>query len=82
MKSIKKARKICNITQTEFAACLNMDQSNYCNIENGKMLVNSLPSIKKRAIDLLIPKLDSVLAEKEKELSELKQLRESLYNER
>ena len=82
MKSIKKARKICRISQTIFAYRLGVDQSNYCNIENGKLILNTIPELKKKAVSILLPELDSIIALKSEELGELKKLRESLYNER
>ncbi len=82
MESIKKARKICSITQTEFAKRLNVDQSNYSNIENGKLILNTIPTLRKVAISILVPELDYIIALKAKELSDIQMLRESLYNER
>lgn len=82
MKSIKKARKICRISQTIFAYRLGIDQSNYCNIENGKLILKTIPELKKNAVSILLPELDSIIASKYKELSDLKQLRKSLYNDR
>lgn len=82
MESIKKARKICRITQTEFAKRLNVDQSNYSNIENGKLILKTIPTLRKVAISILVPELDYIIALKSKELSDIQILRESLYNER
>jgi DNA-binding XRE family transcriptional regulator len=82
MESIKKARKICRITQSKLADSLGMEKSNYCNVENGKLILNTLPDLKKKAIDIILPKLALLISEKDNELRELRNLHESLYNDR
>lgn len=74
MKKVKQIRKLCKIRQFEMAKLLDMDQSNYCNIENGRYLFKSIPKIEKKALDILYPKFISLVASKEKELMELKQV--------
>ena len=78
MNKIKEARKLCKITQTEFAKRLNIEQSNYCNIENGKFLVNTIQELKKKASSILVTELDTLITLKQRELSDIKKLRESL----
>ena len=67
MKDIKVIRKICGIKQYEFAKMMGIEQSNYANIENGRMVPKSLDSIKDKAKGILKPLLEDVFLEKSKE---------------
>ncbi len=82
MREIKQARKICKITQSEFAKMLNMDQSNYCNIENDKLMPNNILELKNLAISILLPGLDCAISLKFKEMEGLVKLRESILDEK
>lgn len=58
MDVVKNLRKVVNVKQYELAASLGIEQSNYCNIENGKLIPNNIADIQKRAIDYLLPLLE------------------------
>ncbi len=77
-KDIKKLRKICKLSQIELAEHLGIEQSNYCNIENGKLIPNNLDEIKQKAIKILLPLLDLKMIYLYNELIDLKKFRKEL----
>ena len=80
MENIKWCRKKLKISQKELANALGMDQYNYCNIENGKLILNSIPNLKRRAIDFLLPRLKSKVSIMKNEILELEVMIEALEN--
>lgn len=74
MKDVKQLRKVCKVSQVQMANDLGIDQSNYCNIENGKLIPNNLEEIKEKAIDILYPTFIKILLVKNSELYNLKEL--------
>lgn len=74
MKRIKKIRKLVGITQKEIATHLNMDQANYCNIENGKYIPNNLDEIVLKLNSILMPILTKLIDKTKAELVELENL--------
>lgn len=55
---VKVIRKEVGMKQYVLAEMLNIEQSNYANIENGKLIPNKIPDIIHDALTILIPKLD------------------------
>jgi DNA-binding XRE family transcriptional regulator len=78
MKDIKKLRKICKLSQIELAYELGIEQSNYCNIENGKLIPNNLDEIKKKAIKILLPLLDLKILYLDSDLYDIKEFRKKI----
>jgi DNA-binding XRE family transcriptional regulator len=78
MKDIKKLRKICKLSQIELAYELGIEQSNYCNIENGKLIPNNLAEIRQKAIKILMPLLDLKIIYLGSDLYNLKEFRKTL----
>lgn len=59
MHEVKVLRKAVNMKQYVLAEKLGVEKSNYANMENGKLITNKLPEIKKKAIGILLPMLKS-----------------------
>lgn len=78
MKDVKKLRKICALSQIELANELGIEQSNYCNIENGKLIPNNLAEIRQKAINILMPLLDLKIIYLGYDLHKLKEFRKTL----
>ena len=76
MNDIKVLRQKVKVKQRVLAKQLGIEQSNYSNIENGKLITSKIPEIRRRALEILLPKLDSLVIEKSLEYYELKYLRE------
>lgn len=71
MNRLKQLRKICGTTQEELARKIGIEQSNYCNIENGILIPRNIEEIKIKAFEILKPRLLDVIKDKEKELKTL-----------
>ena len=78
MKEVKSIRKMCGITQREVSEYIGINQSNYCNMENGKLKPNNLDQIQKKAMIFLQPKLEEAIKIAELRISEAKRLRRKL----
>ncbi len=57
MHEVKVLRKAVNMKQYVLAQQLGLDQSNYANMENGKLFTNKLPEIKQKAVKIILPLL-------------------------
>lgn len=71
MKDVKELRKAVGMKQCDLAQKLGIGQSNYSNMENGKMITNKLEEIKRRAFDVLLPLLEEKVQTKQQELYSL-----------
>jgi len=80
MNHVKVVRKEVGMKQYVLAEMLNVEQSNYANIENGKLITNKVPDIIHNALTILIPELDVKLAEANLKHSYLKHLRREFVN--
>ena len=80
MERVKKLRKLCRVTQVELANELGIEQSNYCNMENGKLIPNSIKQIESKAISILLNRLNIIIEDKTSELNELNAVRKSYNN--
>lgn len=76
MELVKNIRKCVGIKQVEMAESLGIDQSNYCNIENGKLIPNNISEIKEKALDILLPKLSNRIHIEETKLNAFYLLRD------
>lgn len=76
MNDIKVLRKKVGMKQCVLAKELGVEQSNYANIENGKLITSKIPEIRQKALEILLPKLDHLIIEKELEYFEVKHLRQ------
>lgn len=77
---VKLIRKEVGIKQYVLAEMLNIEQSNYANLENGKLITKKLPDIIHNALLILVPELDKKITETNTKKEYLKTLRETLKN--
>jgi DNA-binding XRE family transcriptional regulator len=75
MEHVKLLRKAVGIKQHKMAEMLNIDQSNYCNIENGRLVPLNLDAIKQRCLNVLLPEIDKLIQKKNEEISVLSSLK-------
>lgn len=68
MKHIKEIRKALKIKQSDFSKKLGIDQSNFSNIENGKLIISRIPEIIEQSMVILEPELTKHIIKKELEL--------------
>jgi len=80
MNHVKVVRKEVGMKQYVLAEMLNVDQSNYANIENGKLITSKVPDIIHNALSILIPELDNKILETKLQNAYLKQLRKEFKN--
>jgi len=59
IEQIKNLRKEVGLKQYVLAEMLNIEQSNYANMENGKLVTGKLPDIVYNAEQILLPMLDA-----------------------
>lgn len=50
MKLVKQFRKELKIKQQEMAKRLNIEQGNYCNMENGRLVPKGIEDVEQRAL--------------------------------
>lgn len=74
MEEIKKLRKAVGMKQFELATLLNLEQSNYCNIENGKLILKYSEELKNKAKAILIPMMIEKIELMEKDIIELRNI--------
>lgn len=58
IEQIKNLRKEVGLKQYVLAEMLCVEQSNYANIENGKLVTSKIPNIIEKAEEILVPMLD------------------------
>lgn len=58
IEQIKNLRKEVGLKQYVLAEMLYVEQSNYANIENGKLVTSKIPNIIEKAEEILVPMLD------------------------
>jgi len=58
MEHVKTVRKTVGMKQYVLAEMLNIEQSNYANMENGKLVTSKIDGIIHSALEILIPKLE------------------------
>lgn len=75
MEIVKLLRKKLKVKQYVIANTLGLQQANYANIENGKLIPNNLDEIKEKALNELKPFLNQKIKETMKELGELTEYR-------
>jgi len=75
MEIVKELRKKLKVKQYVLANTLGIQQANYANIENGKLIPNNLDEIKEKALNELKPFLNQKIKDTMKELDELTEYR-------
>jgi len=76
IEQIKNLRKEVGLKQYVLAEMLNVEQSNYANMENGKLVTNKLPNIVYNAEQILLPMLDDSIRNAQKKLDILLSFRD------
>lgn len=76
MKDIKYLRKLVKVKQFILAEELGIEQSNYSNIENGKLVTSKINEIKANAVKILLPILEKQINIKYSEIYEMKKLQQ------
>lgn len=71
MEKIKKLRKEVGMSQSQLAKLVNMCQTNYNKVENGKLIPNNKERIKADAIEILYPLLIKKIIQQREELERL-----------
>ncbi len=71
IKQIKNLRKEVGLKQYVLAEMLNIEHSNYANMENGKLITNRIPDIIHNAEQILLPMLDGSIINVQKRLDVL-----------
>lgn len=74
MRQVKEIRKLVGMKQYVLASILGIEQSNYANMENGKLHTNYIPMLRDKALSILKPQLQVLIEEKERELKNLNNL--------
>jgi len=69
IEQIKNLRKATGMKQFALADKLNIEQSNFSNIEKGKLITSKIQSIVLKAEKILLPLLDNKILEAERELN-------------
>jgi len=80
IEDVKIIRKKVRMKQYVLAEMLNIEQSNYANMENGKLITNKLPDIIHNALSILIPKLEKEILMTKSDYEYLKSLRSKFKN--
>ena len=75
MKEVREIRKICGVKQNDVAKHLGMNQGNYCNLENGKLIQSNTPEMEKKALEFLLPILTEAIAIARSRLNNAKELK-------
>jgi len=75
MEIVKQLRKKLKVKQYVLANTLGIQQANYANIENGKLIPNNLDEIKEKALNELKPFLVKKIKDTEAELNLLTEYR-------
>jgi transcriptional regulator with XRE-family HTH domain len=71
IEQIKELRKATGMKQTVLAEKLGIEQSNYSNIENGKLITNKIQNIILEAEKILLPLLENKIFYTQTELDVL-----------
>lgn len=69
VEQIKNLRKATGMKQFVLAEKLNIEQANYSNIENGKLITSKIQDIILEAEKILLPLLDNKILDTERELN-------------
>lgn len=80
MNHVKLVREEVGMKQCDLAERLKINQSNYANMEKGKLVTKKIPNIINEALLILIPKLDQKLNEANFKYLYLKRLRKEFLN--
>lgn len=80
MNHVKVVREEVGMKQCDLAKKLKINQSNYANMEKGKLFTKKIPNIINEALLILVPKLDEKLNEANFKHAYLKTLRKEFKN--
>lgn len=81
MSDVKLLREALNVKQFHISGRLGLNQSNYANVENGRLLPKNIQEIKIKALNLLLPYLDLKINNTEKHLVALKDFKNKINHE-
>jgi len=79
MKEVKELRLICGIKQFQLAEKLGIEQSNYANMENGRLIPKNIAQLQGKAFKILKPYLQDRISDAEIALNELNKIKNIFY---
>jgi predicted transcriptional regulator len=77
---VKTVRKAVGMKQYFLAELLRIEQSNYANMENGKLITSRLQEVVESALVILIPMLEEDIRNNSTKNAELKKLLKTVKN--